>query len=154
MEESNRFKRLMKQEFIMKFLIIILTIFLFSFPSLAKQDEPYYSEKFCVDLFSGTSQDTIKEEGKIIAFIDCSTTTKAMEFGWGDSDVFDNIGQSLFYSAKTGKSPTIVLLVKEEMKENDIRKSIRKIEDVNNAFGLSIEVILLKIPNGEIVKYE
>ena len=62
MEESNRFKRLMKQEFIMKFLIIILTICLFSFPSLAKQDEPYYSEKFCVDLFSGTSQDTIKEE--------------------------------------------------------------------------------------------
>ena len=138
----------------MKFLIIFLTIYLFSFPSLAKKNEPYYSEKFCVDVFSGTSEDKIREEGKIIASIDCSTTTKAMEFGWGDSDVFDNIGQSLFYSAKTGKSPTIVLLVKEEMKENDIRKSIRKIEDVNKAFGLYIEIILLKIPDGEVLKYK
>ena len=138
----------------MKYLIIFLIFFLASFPSLAKKNEPYYSEKFCVDLFSGTSEYKIKEGGKIIASIDCSTTTKAMEFGWGDSDVFDNIGQSLFYSAKTGKSPTIVLLVREEMKENAIRRSIKKIEDINNAFGLSIEVILLKIPNGEIMKYE
>tara|TARA_B100000989_G_scaffold283651_1_gene249720 strand:- start:111 stop:527 length:417 start_codon:yes stop_codon:yes gene_type:complete len=138
----------------MKYLIIFLIFFLTSFPSLAKKNEPYYSEKFCVDLFSGTSEDKIKEEGKIIASIDCSTATKAMEFGWGDSDVFDNIGQSLFYSAITGKTPTIVLLVKEEMKENAIRRSIRKIENVNNAFGLSIEVILLKIPNGEVIKYE
>jgi hypothetical protein len=137
-----------------KYFLFLIVSLLISFPSLSKKNEPYYSEKFCVDLFSGTSEDKIKEEGKIVASIDCSTATKAMEFGWGDSDVFDNIGQSLFYSAKTGKSPTIVLLVKEEMKENAIRRSIRKIEDVNNAFGLSIEVILLKIPNGEIIKYE
>ncbi|MDC1047675.1 hypothetical protein OAQ96_03195, partial [Alphaproteobacteria bacterium] len=124
------------------------------FSVFAIENERYYSKKFCVDLFSGTPEDKIKEEGKTIAFIDCSTSTKAMEFGWAEKDVFDNIGQSLFYSAKTGKSPTIVLLVKKDIKENDIRKSIRKIEDVNKAFGLYIEIILLKIPDGEVLKYK
>ena len=134
------------------FLFLILSIFI-SFASTAKKNETYYSKKFCVDLFSGIPEDPIKNNNKIIAFIDCSTTTKAIEFGWAEKDVFDNIGQALFYSAKTNKSPTIVLLIKEDIEEKNIIKSIRKIEDVNSAFGLNIEIILLKIPNGEILKY-
>lgn len=136
------------------FHVFLIVSLLISFTSSAKKNETYYSKKFCVDLFSGTPEDKIKDEGKIIARVDCSTSTKAMEFGWVEKDVFDNIGQSLFYSAKTGKSPTIVLLVKEEIKENEIRKSIRKIEEVNNAFDLNIEIILLKIPDGEFLLYK
>jgi len=138
-----------------KLLLLVGLIFLINTSSsLAKQDEPYYSKKFCVDLFSGIPEDPIKEKGKTIARIDCATTIKAMEFGWGDKGVFNNIGQSLYYSSKTGKLPSIVLLISEDMKKEDIRKSISKIEDINKAFEIDIEIILLQIPEGEIINKE
>ena len=138
----------------MKFLLLIITLSIASFSSLAKPNEIFYSKKFCVELWSGEPEKPIKENNKIVARVDCQTDTKSIEFGWADSDVYDNIGQSLYYSSKTGMPPSIVLLVNKDMEKEKIKKSIKKIEDVNKAFELEIEIILLQIPEGEIINNE
>ena len=141
----------------MKFLIIILTIFLFSFPSLAKQDEPYYSKKFCEEIWFGQSEYPIKENNEEVARVDCLTENKAIEFGWSDGDIYNDIGQSLYYSIKTGLPPVIILLIDIENYEEIIKKTkrrIKKFEEINEAFNLNIELILQQIPKGEIVSKE
>ena len=138
----------------MKFLLLIIIFSIPSLSSLGKQNELYYSKKFCVELWSGKAEDPIYENNKKIAFVDCLTDTKAIEFGWADKDVYDNIGQSLYYSSKTGMQPSVVLLVDKDMEKEKIRKSIKKIEDINKAFELNIEIILLEIPEGEIIKVD
>jgi hypothetical protein len=46
------------------------------------------------------------------------------------------------------------LLISEDMKKEEISKNINKIKDINKAFEVDIELILLQISNGEVVKYE
>ena len=138
----------------MKFLLLITTLSIASFASLAKENELYYSKKFCVELWSGKAEEPIYENNKEIASVDCLTDTKSIEFGWADRGVYNNIGQSLYYSSKTGMPPAIVLLVNKDMDKEKIKKSIKKIEVVNEAFDLKIEIILLQIPEGEIIDNE
>ena len=106
----------------MKFILLIITLSIASFASLAKPDETFYSEKFCEEIWFGQSEHPIKENNETIAEVDCLTDKKAIEFGWSDGDIYNDIGQSLYYSIKTGKSPVIILLIDIENYEEIIKK--------------------------------
>ena len=141
----------------MKFILLIITLSIASFASLAKPDETFYSEKFCEEIWFGQSEHPIKENNETIAEVDCLTDKKAIEFGWSDGDIYNDIGQSLYYSIKTGKSPVIILLIDIENYEEIIKKTkrrIKKFEEINEAFNLNIELILQQVPKGEIISKE
>ena len=141
----------------MKNIFLLLFFFILSFSSHSKQNEKFYSDKFCVETLFGETQFEIIENNKIVAYVDCKTKTQAVEFGWSDGDIYNDIGQSLYYSIKTGKSPTIILLIDKLDFNNIIRKTkqnIKKFEDVNKAFNLNINLILLEVPDGKIINKE
>ena len=144
---------------VMKFLLLITTLSIASFASLAKPDETFYSEKFCEEIWFGQSEFPItdKENNETIAEVDCLTDKKSIEFGWSDGDIYNDIGQALYYSIKTGLPPVIILLIDIENYEEIIKKTkrrIKKFEEINEAFNLNIELILQQVPKGEIISKE
>ena len=121
----------------MKKLLLLLILSISSFSSYAIENEAYYSEKFCNEM-SGQSQYPLKD----LSRVDCLTDTHAFEVDWADGmHVYEAIGQSLYYSAATGKKPGILLLIRKENSEKHIEKVRRVIE----AFELDIELRLLDI---------
>ena len=140
-----------------KKIFLLLLFCILSFSCHSKPNEKFYSDKFCVETLSGETQFKIKENNKIVAYVDCKTENQAIEFGWSIGDIYNDIGQSLYYSIKTGKLPTIILLIDKLDFNNIIRKTkqnIKKFEDVNKAFNLNINLILLEVPDGKIINKE
>ena len=87
---------------------------------------------------SGQSEYILKD----LSRVDCLTDTHAFEVDWADGmHVYEAIGQSLYYSAATGKLPGILLLIRKENSE----KHIRKIREVIKAFDLPIELLELDV---------
>jgi hypothetical protein len=66
---------------------------------------------------------------------DCLTDTYAVEFDFG-AKWAESIGQSLNYSAQTGKRPGIVLILERPGDE----RYLERIRTVNRAFGLGITI--------------
>ena len=60
--------------------------------------------------------------------------------------VYEAIGQSLYYSAVTGKKPGILLLIRKKNSE----KYIEKVRRVIEVFDLPIKLMLLDITTEEI----
>ncbi len=60
--------------------------------------------------------------------VDCLTDTYAIEYDWGKKWA-EAIGQSLYYSAMTGKKAGVVLIVKKSTKERYLRRIEKTIED-------------------------
>jgi len=67
--------------------------------------------------------------------VDCLTDTHAIEYDWGKKWA-EAIGQSLYYSAMTGKKAGIVLIVNPRTKERYLKRINKAIE----AHSLDIDV--------------
>ena len=126
----------------MKKLLLLLILSISSFSSYAIENEAYYSEKFCNEM-SGQSEYVLKD----LSRVDCLTDTHAFEVEWAEGmKVYEAIGQSLYYSAATGKKPGILLLIRKENSE----KHIEKVQKVNKFHDLGIKIMTLNITTEEI----
>jgi hypothetical protein len=67
--------------------------------------------------------------------VDCETDTHSIEFDFGKKWA-EAIGQTLYYSSKTGKQPGIVLII---AKENDWN-NLEKIKNVAKKYGFDIKL--------------
>lgn len=104
-----------------------------SVTAAAKRDkkEADYVNQYCHDTKEYVLDD--------MARVDCLTPAKAMEFDfavkWSEC-----AGQALYYGAKTGKTPTCVLILEHE---NDVKytKRIKTVARAYRHFNLRVEVI-------------
>ena len=95
---------------LLKILIVILSIILFSGlfnTAIAghKHPEKYYQEKWCTE-HNGQIEYRLDDGTRV----DCLTETHAIEFDFAPKWA-ESIGQSLYYGAKTDKTPGIVLII-------------------------------------------
>lgn len=114
----------------MKYLLIILLIFIQSIPVYAKHiyKEIVYQSKWC-RANGGISEYTLDDRTRI----DCLTKTHAIEFDFANKWA-ESIGQSLYYGLKTEKQPGVVLIIESPEKDS---KYIKRLEQVANKFGIS-----------------
>ena len=135
----------------MKKILLLLILSISSFSIYASEKgEDYYIEKFCNEM-SGESKKQIKVLSRngeeIISFPDCLTDTHAFEFEWAEKmQVYEAIGQSLYYSSATGRKPGILLIIRKENPEKHVEKVLRVIE----VFDLPIKLMLLDTTTEEI----
>lgn len=85
----------------------------------AKQSEAYHVDFDCKGIVEYKLQDRTR--------IDCLTPTHAIEYDFGKKWA-EAIGQSLFYSAMTGKKAGIVLIVNDRTKERYLKRLNKTIE--------------------------
>jgi hypothetical protein len=71
--------------------------------------------------------------------VDCLTETHAVEYDWGYKWA-QSLGQSLFYSAMTGKKAGIVLIVKPKTRDRYVTRLNKAIETHN----LNIDVWIIE----------
>ncbi len=94
----------------MKILIILVALMLISSPVVALESD--YSKPFCQGL-GGVYNAPIKDSsGKVVAYIDCLTSTTAWEVDFAHK-WYESVGQSMYYAALTGKRPGIALIAIE-----------------------------------------
>tara|TARA_B100001769_G_C21714266_1_gene393402 strand:+ start:194 stop:571 length:378 start_codon:yes stop_codon:yes gene_type:complete len=118
----------------MKNIFLLLFFFILSFSSHSKQNEKFYSDKFCKEI-SGNPKHELEDGSKP----DCITKTHVFEFDWAEGmKVYEAIGQSLYYASQTKLKPGIYLLIRKDNSE----KHIRKIREVIRFFDLDIELII------------
>jgi hypothetical protein len=86
------------------FIIVILTTAF----CYAGQPEKFYQNQWCTEN-RGKSEVVLPDQTRC----DCLTDTNAIEFDFGKKWA-EAIGQSLYYSAQTGKKAGIVLILKNE----------------------------------------
>jgi len=100
----------------------------------ALENENFYNQQFCKEML-GQPEFRLKDYSRV----DCLTETHAFEADWADGlKVYESIGQSLYYSAETGKLPGIFLLIRKSNSD----KHIRKVKRVIEAFQLPIKLIV------------
>ena len=107
----------------------------------ALENEDYYNRQFCKEE-SGQAEYRLPD----LSRIDCLTDTHAFEADWADGlKVYESIGQSLYYSAETGKQPGILLLIRK----NSFEKHIRKVKRVIERWNLPIKLIIRDVRDTE-----
>lgn len=125
---------------------ILITVFTFTllFSSLsvsALENEDYYNRQFCTEE-SGQAEYRLSD----LSRVDCLTDTHAFEADWADGlKVYESIGQSLYYSAETGKQPGILLLIRK----NSFEKHIRKVKRVIERWNLPIKLVIRDVRDNE-----
>jgi hypothetical protein len=125
---------------------ILITVFTFTllFSSLsvsALENEDYYNRQFCTEE-SGQAEYRLSD----LSRVDCLTDTHAFEADWADGlKVYESIGQSLYYSAETGKQPGILLLIRK----NSFEKHIRKVKRVIERWNLPIKLVIRDVRDDE-----
>ena len=130
----------------MKLKSILITVFTFTllFSSLsvsALENEDYYNRQFCTEE-SGQAEYRLSD----LSRVDCLTDTHAFEADWADGlKVYESIGQSLYYSAETGKQPGILLLIRK----NSFEKHIRKVKRVIERWNLPIKLVIRDVRDNE-----
>ena len=130
----------------MKLKSILITVFTFTllFSSLsvsALENEDYYNRQFCTEE-SGQAEYRLSD----LSRVDCLTDTHAFEADWADGlKVYESIGQSLYYSAETGKQPGILLLIRK----NSFEKHIRKVKRVIERWNLPIKLVIRDVRDDE-----
>ena len=130
----------------MKLKSILITVFTFTllFSSLsvsALENEDYYNRQFCTEE-SGQAEYRLSD----LSRVDCLTDTHAFEADWADGlKVYESIGQSLYYSAETGKQPGILLLIRK----NSFEKHIRKVKRVIERWNLPIKLVIKDVRDNE-----
>ena len=95
-----------------------------------KHPEKYYQEIWCKNV-GGEVEVVLNNRTRV----DCLTDTHAIEFDFAKKWA-ESLGQSLYYSVKTGKDPGIVLILE---KNSDI-KFVNRVIEVINKFNLPIVV--------------
>lgn len=96
--------------------------------------EKWYQEKWCAQE-GGQIEYVLPDSTRV----DCLTKTHAIEFDFGKKWA-DAIGQSLYYSAMTGKRAGVVLIME---KETD-RKYLMRIRTVIDTFSLQIDTWVME----------
>jgi len=125
---------------------ILITVFTFTllFSSLsvsALENEDYYNRQFCTEE-SGQAEYRLSD----LSRVDCLTDTHAFEADWADGlKVYESIGQSLYYSAETGKKPGILLLIRK----NSFEKHVRKVKRVIERWNLPIKLVIRDVRDNE-----
>jgi len=122
------------------FLITVITLLSFNVfatgggttqPPLEKWHEADYVDHYC----EGGVEHVLSDRTRV----DCLTENHAIEYDWGKKWA-EAIGQSLYYSAMTGKKAGIVLIVNPRTKERYLKRLNKAIE----AHGLNIEVWIVE----------
>ncbi|WP_100913519.1 hypothetical protein [Pseudoalteromonas spongiae] len=90
-------------------------------------NEAYYVKRNC----SGAIEHRLPDKTRI----DCLTDTHAIEYDWGKK-WHEALGQSLYYSAMSGKKAGIVLIVNPKTKDRYLTRLNKTIE----AHGLNVDV--------------
>ena len=113
-----------------KSLVFLSIVFSLLLPAAAsaKQKEKYYQIKWC-DNRGGQTEVQLPDRTRV----DCLTKTHAVEVDFGKK-WYQAIGQSLYYSLKTGKKAGIVLIVREPKE----RKYWIRLNSVIEHYGLPI----------------
>lgn len=94
--------------------------------------EKYYQKIFC-NKMNGILEYTLKDKSRV----DCLTSTYVIEVDFA-SKWAESIGQSLFYSIETNKSPGVLLIM--ERGQKDI-KYIKRFKKVSNKFKIELFTI-------------
>ena len=109
------------------FLFALGTQSSFSHTYLEKNYQSYWCEKN-----NGQMEFQLDDKTRV----DCLTSTHAIEFDFA-SKWAESIGQSLYYSIKTGKKPLIVLIL-ESKKDN---KYLKRLNEVAEKFQIEVLTI-------------
>lgn len=108
---------------------VLIALPAFAWAAGHEHPEKWYQERWCA---SRGQMEVVLQDG---SRCDCLTDTHAVEFDFG-SKWAESIGQSLNYSAQTGKIPGIVLILERPGDE----RYLERIRNVDRAFGLGISV--------------
>ena len=100
-----------------------------------KWKEADYVEHYC----KGEIEHVLPDKTRI----DCLTDTHAIEYDWGKKWA-ESLGQSLYYSAMTGKKAGIVLIVNPRTKDRYLKRLNKAIE----VHGLDIDVSVIQMHKG------
>lgn len=111
------------------FLLVLPT---FAWAAGHEHPERWYQERWCS---SRGQMEVVLDDG---SRCDCLTDTYAVEFDFG-AKWAESIGQSLNYSAQTGKRPGIVLILERPGDE----RYLERIRTVDRAFRLGITVWIM-----------
>ncbi len=121
--------------------LLLLALALFSFAAFAGHgvthppekpwNEADYVEHYC----KGEVEHVLSDRTRV----DCLTSTHAIEYDWGKKWA-EAIGQSLYYSAMTGKKAGIVLIVNPRTKDRYLKRLNKAIE----AHSLNIDVWIMQ----------
>lgn len=117
-----------------KILLAILFVLLFCNKIYAAHTHPekYYQEQWC-NANSGIMEYKLDDATRI----DCLTPEYAIEFGFVDHK-YEDIGQSLYYSLKTGKKPAIATIIENS---KTAQKHLNILKEVCNAYGIQLIII-------------
>ena len=94
--------------------------------------EKYYQKIFC-NKMNGILEHTLKDKSRV----DCLTSTYAIEVDFANKWA-ESIGQSLFYSVETNKSPAVLLIMEQGQK--DI-KHIKRFKKASKKFNIQLFTI-------------
>lgn len=111
------------------FFVLLVALPTFAWAAGHEHPEKWYQERWCS---SRGRMEVVLQDG---SRCDCLTDTHAVEFDFG-AKWAESIGQSLNYSAQTGKLPGIVLILERPGDE----RYLERIRTVDRAFGLGITV--------------
>jgi hypothetical protein len=91
--------------------------------------EKYYQQVFC-KRFHGGMEVRLPDDARV----DCLTDQYAIEVDFANK-VFEGIGQSLYYSMKTGKKPGVVVITEHPGKD---RINVRRLIDVAKKYEITV----------------
>ena len=121
--------------------LLLSVCFIIALDVIALENEDYYNRQFCKEE-SGQAEYRLPD----LSRVDCLTDTHAFEADWADGlKVYESIGQSLYYSAETGKQPGILLLIRK----NSFEKHIRKVKRVIEKWNLPIKLVIRDVRDTE-----
>jgi hypothetical protein len=99
-------------------------------PKVEKKSEAFHRDKICKK-WNGTPEFTLDDGARV----DCLTDQYAVEFDFS-SKWAEAIGQSLYYSLKTGKKAGVVLI----MNGNSSQAHLERLKDVVGHYRLDVKI--------------
>jgi len=99
-----------------------------------KKSEAFYRDRICKK-WNGTPEYTLDDGARV----DCLTDQYAVEFDFSNKWA-EAVGQSLYYSMKTGKKAGIVLI----MNGNSSQRHLERLKEVIGHYRLDIKIWTLK----------
>jgi hypothetical protein len=111
----------------MRWVLLLLAL---SLPVLAEdRPEKWYVDKYCRSKFNGFPEYHLPDGKRI----DCMTDEYVLEFGFATSK-YEDVGQSLYYSHRTGKKPGIVAIIKDAKD----KKTVKEIQPLLDKHGIRL----------------
>lgn len=105
-------------------------------------NESYYNDLVCASI-GGTPEVILKDRTRV----DCLTKDRAIETEWASRKAYEAVGQSLHYGKMTGKTPSILFLVKDK---KDLRW-VRLTQDTIRHYGLTIEIEIIWVDKERVI---